>query len=317
GQLPEAVLEKVMVDFWERKFDVLVSTTIIETGLDVANANTLIIDRADKYGLSQLHQLRGRVGRGRERAYAYFLYDENKPLSETAHDRLSTIAANNELGAGMQVALKDLEIRGAGNLLGGEQSGHIAGVGFDLYLRMIGEAVGAFRGEVAEGQTELRLELPVDAHIPEDYVESERLRLEAYQKLSSASSPASTVGQIGQVLEELTDRYGEPPVQVQNLIAVSKLRRMAQKAGLSEVVVVGSNLRVVGADLADSVQVRLQRMYPGARYLRAAKAVMAPMPNLQDTEDAALLDWTSRLLVSIFGAEVLAPAPAQSGEVAS
>ena len=246
GQLPEAVLEKVMVDFWERKFDVLVSTTIIETGLDVANANTLIIDRADKYGLSQLHQLRGRVGRGRERAYAYFLYDENKPLSETAHDRLSTIAANNELGAGMQVALKDLEIRGAGNLLGGEQSGHIAGVGFDLYLRMIGEAVGAFRGEVAEGQTELRLELPVDAHIPEDYVESERLRLEAYQKLSSASSPASTVGQIGQVLEELTDRYGEPPVQVQNLIAVSKLRRMAQKAGLSEVVVVGSNLRVVG-----------------------------------------------------------------------
>ncbi|MEO6505180.1 MAG: transcription-repair coupling factor [Terrimesophilobacter sp.] len=317
GQLPEAVLEKVMVDFWERKFDVLVSTTIIETGLDVANANTLIIDRADKYGLSQLHQLRGRVGRGRERAYAYFLYDENKPLSEAAHDRLSTIAANNELGAGMQVALKDLEIRGAGNLLGGEQSGHIAGVGFDLYLRMIGEAVSAFRGEVAEGQTELRLELPVDAHIPEEYVDSERLRLEAYQKLSSASSPTSTPGQIGQVLEELTDRYGEPPVQVQNLIAVSKLRRMAQKAGLSEVVVVGSNLRVVGSDLADSVQVRLQRMYPGARYLRAAKAVMAPMPNLQDTDDAALLAWTSQLLVAIFGAEVLTPAPSQSGDVAS
>ncbi|HEY9476823.1 MAG TPA: TRCF domain-containing protein, partial [Microbacteriaceae bacterium] len=313
----EAVLEKVMVDFWERKFDVLVSTTIIETGLDVANANTLIIDRADKYGLSQLHQLRGRVGRGRERAYAYFLYDENKPLSETAHDRLSTIAANNELGAGMQVALKDLEIRGAGNLLGGEQSGHIAGVGFDLYLRMIGEAVSAFRGEVAEGQTELRLELPVDAHIPEEYVESERLRLEAYQKLSSASSPASTVGQIAQVLEELTDRYGEPPVQVQNLIAVSRLRRMAQKAGLSEVVVVGSNLRVVGAELADSVQVRLQRMYPGARYVRAANAVMAPMPSLADTDDTTLLEWTSQLLVSIFGAEVLAPASSQLGDVAS
>ena len=143
GQLPEHVLEQVMVDFWERKFDVLVSTTIIETGLDIANANTLIIDRADKYGLSQLHQLRGRVGRGRERAYAYFLYDEMKPLSETALDRLSTIAANNDLGSGIQIALKDLEIRGAGNLLGGEQSGHIAGVGFDLYLRMIGEAVSA------------------------------------------------------------------------------------------------------------------------------------------------------------------------------
>ena len=230
GQLAESVLEQVMVDFWERKFDVLVSTTIIETGLDIANANTLIIDRADKYGLSQLHQLRGRVGRGRERAYAYFLYDEDKPLSETAHDRLETIAANNDLGAGMQIALKDLEIRGAGNLLGGEQSGHIAGVGFDLYLRMIGEAVSTFRGDVAEGQTELRLELPVDAHIPEDYVDSERLRLEAYQKLSTASAANAADDAIDRVLDELTDRYGEPPEQVLNLVAVSRLRRMAQRA---------------------------------------------------------------------------------------
>ena len=187
GQMGEHALEQVVDDFWERRFDVLVSTTIIETGLDISNANTIIIDRADKYGLSQLHQLRGRVGRGRERAYAYFLYDALKPLSETAHDRLETIAANNELGSGMQVALKDLEIRGAGNLLGAEQAGHIAGVGFDLYLRMIGEAVSAFRGDEAEGQTELRLELPVDAHIPEDYIDSERLRLEAYQKLSAAA----------------------------------------------------------------------------------------------------------------------------------
>jgi len=302
GQLPEAVLEQVMVDFWERRFDVLVSTTIIETGLDIANANTLIIDRADKYGLSQLHQLRGRVGRGRERAYAYFLYDDMKPLTETAHDRLSTIAANNDLGAGMQIALRDLEIRGAGNLLGGEQSGHIAGVGFDLYLRMIGEAVSTFRGDVAEGQTELRLELPVDAHIPEEYVESERLRLEAYQKLSTASAPASLPQNIGQVLDELTDRYGEPPEQVQNLIAVSRLRRMAQKAGLSEVVVMGDKMRIAPADLADSIQVRLQRMYPGARYLAAAAAVTVPMP--PSPTDSQLIAWTSDLLVTIFGAEL-------------
>jgi len=306
GQLPESVLEQVMVDFWERKFDVLVSTTIIETGLDIANANTLIIDRADKYGLSQLHQLRGRVGRGRERAYAYFLYDELKPLSETAHERLSTIAANNELGAGMQIALKDLEIRGAGNLLGGEQSGHIAGVGFDLYLRMIGEAVSTFRGDVAEGQTELRLELPVDAHIPEEYVESERLRLEAYQKLSTASAPAASDDAIDRVLEELTDRYGEPPEQVSNLIAVSRLRRMAQKSGLSEVVVMGDKLRVAPADLADSIAVRLQRMYPGARYHAAAAAVLVPLP--PSPTDAELVAWTGDLLVSIFGAEVVAPA---------
>ncbi|MCU1577973.1 MAG: mfd [Rhodoglobus sp.] len=314
GQLPEHVLEQVMVDFWERKFDVLVSTTIIETGLDIANANTLIIDRADKYGLSQLHQLRGRVGRGRERAYAYFLYDELKPLSETALERLGTIAANNELGAGMQIALKDLEIRGAGNLLGGEQSGHIAGVGFDLYLRMIGEAVSTFRGDVAEGQTELRLELPVDAHIPEEYVESERLRLEAYQKLSTASAPAASADSIDHVLEELTDRYGDPPEQVTNLIAVSRLRRMAQKAGLSEVVVMGDRLRIAPAELADSIQVRLQRMYPGARYLAAGAAVIVPLP--PEPTDTQLIEWTTALLVSIFGAGVVAadaPAAASPG----
>jgi transcription-repair coupling factor (superfamily II helicase) len=304
GQLPEHVLEQVMVDFWERKFDVLVSTTIIETGLDIANANTLIIDRADKYGLSQLHQLRGRVGRGRERAYAYFLYDEMKPLSETANDRLATIAANNDLGAGMQIALKDLEIRGAGNLLGGEQSGHIAGVGFDLYLRMIGEAVSTFRGDVAEGQTELRLELPVDAHIPEEYVESERLRLEAYQKLSTASAPTATADQLDAVLEELTDRYGEPPEQVTTLIAVSRLRRAAQKAGLSEVVAMGGKLRVAPADLPDSIQIRMQRMYPGARYFAAPRTISVPMP--EGLGDRALIEWTFTLMGALFPEAVAA-----------
>ncbi|GAA2066510.1 transcription-repair coupling factor [Leifsonia soli] len=302
GKMNEHALEQVVVDFWERRFDVLVSTTIIETGLDIANANTIIIDRADKYGLSQLHQLRGRVGRGRERAYAYFLWDENKPLSETAHDRLSTIAANNDLGSGMQVALKDLEIRGAGNLLGGEQSGHIAGVGFDLYLRMIGEAVSTFRGEVAEGQTELRLELPVDAHIPEEYVDSERLRLEAYQKLSTASSPAAKDGQIDLVLEELTDRYGTPPEAVTNLVAVSRLRRAAQKAGLGEVVAMGSNLRLAPAVLPDSLQVRLQRMYPGSKYHAAPKVATVPLPrvNGEALDDTSLITWVADLLGALF-----------------
>src|SRR5690606_15165652 len=229
GQLSESALEQVIVDFWERRFDVLVTTTIIETGIDIANANTLIIDQADKYGLSQLHQIRGRVGRGRERAYAYFLYDAEKPLTETAQVRLETIAANNELGGGMQIALKDLEIRGAGNLLGGEQWGHIAGVGFDLYLRMIGEAVSAFRGDVAEGQTELRLGLPVDARIPWVYFESERLRMEVNQKLSTASAPVSPGDAVDRVVEELTDRYGELPDAVRQLVAVSRLRRQAQK----------------------------------------------------------------------------------------
>ncbi|MCD5346541.1 transcription-repair coupling factor [Agromyces sp. S2-1-8] len=302
GQLNEHSLDQIVSDFWERKFDVLVSTTIIETGLDIANANTIIIDRADKYGLSQLHQLRGRVGRGRERAYAYFLYDPAKPLSETAHDRLSTIAANNELGSGMQVALKDLEIRGAGNLLGAEQAGHIAGVGFDLYLRMIGEAVSAFRGDVAEGQTELRLELPVDAHIPDEYVDSERLRLEAYQKLSAASGPASKDGQIDQVVEELVDRYGTPPESVEHLVAVSRLRRQAQLAGLGEVIATGSKLRIGPAQIPDSRRVRLERMYPGAKHFAQNDVILVPWPTPggEPPGDADLIEWVSRLIANIF-----------------
>ena len=148
GQMNETALEQVIVDFWDKQIDVLVCTTIVESGIDIANANTLIVDRADTFGLSQLHQLRGRVGRGRERAYAYFLYAPDKPLTETAHERLATIAQHTDLGSGMHIALKDLEIRGAGNLLGGEQSGHIADVGFDLYIRLVGEALAEYRGGV-------------------------------------------------------------------------------------------------------------------------------------------------------------------------
>jgi transcription-repair coupling factor (superfamily II helicase) len=308
GQMGEHALEQVVDDFWERKFDVLVSTTIVETGLDISNANTIIIDRADRYGLSQLHQLRGRVGRGRERAYAYFLYDEMKPLSETAADRLQTIAVNNELGSGMQVALKDLELRGAGNLLGAEQAGHIAGVGFDLYLRMIGEAVATFRGEEVETGTELRLELPLDARIPEYYIDSERLRLEAYQKLSAASAATAKDDAIDLVIEELTDRYGTPPDEVEGLFAIARLRRRAARAGLSDVVVMGSNLRIAPARLEDSIKVRLQRLYPKAKLVASGEALVVPLPTipatvgvgLEPVPDAQLLEWVGQLFTAIF-----------------
>lgn len=308
GQMGEHLLEQVVDDFWERKFDVLVSTTIIETGLDIANANTIIIDRADKYGLSQLHQLRGRVGRGRERAYAYFLYDEMKPLSETAADRLQTIAVNNELGSGMQVALKDLELRGAGNMLGAEQAGHIAGVGFDLYLRMIGEAVATFRGDEIETGQELRLELPLDARIPEYYIDSERLRLEAYQKLSAASAATAKDEALDLVIEELTDRYGSPPEEVQGLLAIARLRRRAARAGLTDVVVMGSNLRIVPARLEDSIKVRLQRLYPKAKLVASGEALVVPMPTtaaavgvgLEPLPDDQLLEWVEQLFTAIF-----------------
>lgn len=302
GQMGEHALEEVVDAFWERRFDVLVCTTIVETGLDISNANTIIIDRADKYGLSQLHQLRGRVGRARERAYAYFLYDEQKPLSETAADRLETIAVNNDLGSGMQVALKDLEIRGAGNLLGAEQAGHIAGVGFDLYLRMIGEAVATFRGEETEGPTELRLELPVQARIPESYIDSERLRLEAYQKLSAAASVTAKDDAIDLVVEELTDRYGEPPAEVEGLLAVARLRRRAGQAGLADVVAMGPNLRLAPASLPDSMRVRLQRLYPKAKLLSGGEALVVPLPTAggEPMADADLIAWVAQLLEQLW-----------------
>ncbi len=222
GQMNESQLEKIMVDFWERSFDVLVSTTIVESGLDVPNANTLIVDRADNYGLSQLHQLRGRVGRGRERGYAYFLYPPESPLTETAHERLATIAQHTEMGAGMYVAMKDLEIRGAGNILGAEQSGHIAGVGFDLYVRMMAEAVQEQKSKLAgetkvEERPEVKVELPINAHVPHGYVTSERLRLEAYKRIAAIGSEDD----IAAVRAELTDRYGRPPQEVDNLLEVA------------------------------------------------------------------------------------------------
>ena len=308
GQMGEHALEQVVDDFWERRADVLVCTRIIETGLDISNANTIIIDRADKYGLSQLHQLRGRVGRGRERAYAYFLYDDMKPLSETAADRLETIAVNNDLGSGMQVALKDLELRGAGNLLGAEQAGHIAGVGFDLYLRMIGEAVSAFRGDDVETTAELRLELPVQARIPESYIDSERLRLEAYQKLSAAASATAKDDAIDLVIEELTDRYGELPPETEGLFAVARLRRRAAQSGLTDVVAMGPNLRVAPAHLPDSLRVRLQRLYPKGKLLAGGDAMVVPMPTAggEPLADADLVAWVGELLNQFFPL----PAPA-------
>ncbi len=302
GQMGEHALEEVVDGFWERRFDVLVSTTIIETGLDISNANTIIIDRADKYGLSQLHQLRGRVGRGRERAYAYFLYDDLKPLSETAADRLETIAVNNDLGSGMQVALKDLEIRGAGNLLGAEQAGHIAGVGFDLYLRMIGEAVATFRGDEVDGPAELRLELPVDARIPDAYIDSERLRLEAYQKLSAAASVSARDDAIELVREELEDRYGTAPAEVDGLFRIARLRRRAAQSQLSDVVAMGPNLRVVPAPASDSLRVRLQRLYPKSKVLAGGEAMVVPLPTAggEPVPGGDLIGWVEQLLDQLY-----------------
>ena len=304
GQMGEQALEKVMVDFWEKRYDVLVCTTIVESGLDVSNANTMIIERADTLGLSQLHQLRGRVGRGRERAYAYFLYPPDKPLTETAHDRLATIAQHSELGGGMQVAMKDLEIRGAGNLLGGEQSGHIADVGFDLYVRLVGEAVAEFRGDGGEdglpGGREVKLELPVEAHLPHDYVPSERLRLEMYKRLADVRSDAD----VEELRAELVDRYGEPPEVTEVLLDVARLRVAVRTAGLTEVTSAGSQIRFGGVDLPESAQMRLRRVYPKSLYKPATHVALVPAPKTapvggRPLRGRELLQWVATVVETL------------------
>ncbi|WP_167147218.1 transcription-repair coupling factor [Actinomyces sp. ZJ308] len=300
GQMNEHQLEAVIDSFWRKETDVLVCTTIVETGLDVSNANTLIVDRADRMGLSQLHQLRGRVGRGRERAYAYFLYPSDRPLTETALERLRTIATNTDLGAGMQVAMKDLEIRGSGNLLGGEQSGHIAGVGFDLYVRMVSEAVSAYKKALArsgragadavgfeEGDdedVELRIELPVDATVPEDYIPHERLRLEAYTKFAAARSGE----QVDDVLEELADRYGPVPEATARLAALARLRALAAELGVREIVAQGKSVRFAPVDLPESARMKVTRLYPGTVLKPATRTIVVPAPGTNRMGGAAL-----------------------------
>lgn len=300
GQMGEHQLEQVMLDFWEKRFDVLVCTTIVESGLDVSNANTMIIERADMLGLSQLHQLRGRVGRSRERAYAYFLYPPEKPLTETAHERLATLAQHSDLGGGMAIAMKDLEIRGAGNLLGGEQSGHIADVGFDLYVRLVGEAVHEFRGDAEPELDEVRIELPVDAHLPHDYIPSERLRLEMYKRLAEVRSDDD----VDLINEELQDRYGDPPQEVTSLLLVARFRARARKAGVGEVTIAGKNVRFAPVDLPESRVVRLNRLYPKSIVKAPVSTILVPRPQTavvggRPITGIALLEWARQVIDAV------------------
>ena len=312
GQMNERALEEIMSGFVARRADVLVCTTIVEAGLDIATANTLIVDHADAMGLSQLHQLRGRVGRSRERGYAYFLYPAGRVLSPSAHDRLSALAANNELGAGMAIAMKDLEIRGAGNLLGAEQSGHIADVGFDLYLRLVGEAVADFRPDGGapddEDEQPMRIELPVDAHLPSEYIESERLRLEIYKRIAEIR----TEDDIAALREELADRYGPVPAPVDALLDVVRFRLLCRAAGLTDVVASGAFIRLSpvggenGAPLPESRELRLQRLYPGTVVKAPTHLVLVPAPVTarvggQPVVGEDLLAWATKLVTSVFG----------------
>jgi len=261
GQMDEGTLEKVMVDFADRQFDVLVSTTIIESGLDMPSVNTMVVDRADMLGLAQLYQLRGRVGRSGQRAYAYLFHPPDRVLSEEAYERLKTLGEFTDLGSGFKIAMRDLEIRGAGNLLGGEQSGHIAAVGFDLYCQMVTEAVSELTGEEpAEAPPEISIDVPVTASIPRDYIARDDLRMEAYRRLAAVWGHSD----VDDVAAEWADRYGPPPPPAAALLAVARLRAECVRLGMRDVAVQKGSVRLFPLQLRESQKLRLRRLAPKA-----------------------------------------------------
>ncbi len=286
GQMNEKQLEKVMLEFWDKNYDVLVTTTIIESGLDIPTANTLIVDRADRLGLAQLYQLRGRVGRSRERAYAYFFFPLERELTEQSHARLAAISQFTDLGSGMQIALRDLEIRGAGNLLGGEQHGHIATVGFDLYVRLLAEAVDEAKGQKTEPRREVKIDLPVDAHLPESWIAKEPMRLEAYRRIAEAPSLEA----LADARTELTDRFGPLPPQADTLLTVAALRIEIAPRGVRTVSFQGGRVRLEPFVLAESEQVRVRYRFPGSIFKPQTYTLVLPVPRDEENVAAWLLD---------------------------
>jgi transcription-repair coupling factor (superfamily II helicase) len=281
GQMDEGSLERVVLDFWEGEYDVLVCTTIIESGIDMPTVNTLVVDRADMLGLGQLHQLRGRVGRAGQRAYAYLFYPPERRLSEEAYERLKTIGEATELGSGFKIAMRDLEIRGAGNLLGTGQSGHIAAVGYDLYCQMVSEVVAELKGEPLREPAEVKLDLALDANLSPTYVPKEELRLEAYRRLAAVTSDA----EVDDVRAEWLDRYGPLPDEAEALIDVARLRAECVRLGLREVNVVKVTgmgaprwtARLAPLVLKASQEIRLKRLFKGAVYKDDTQQLVVPV----------------------------------------
>ena len=284
GQMDEGTLEQVVIDFWEHAYDVLVCTTIIESGIDMPTVNTLVVDRADLLGLGQLHQLRGRVGRAGARAYAYLFTPEGRVLTEEAYERLKTIGEATELGSGFKIAMRDLEIRGAGNMLGTGQSGHIAAVGYDLYCQLVTEAVAELKGETPPEPVEINIDLPVAAAIPADYMPKEELRLEAYRRVAAAQLPE----EVDDVAAEWADRYGPVPDIARTLLDAARLRCECLRTGVREVTVAKGPgfggpkwvARLSPVELRASRRVRLERLYPKATYQEAAGLLVLPIKSV-------------------------------------
>ncbi|MEI6403083.1 MAG: TRCF domain-containing protein, partial [Actinomycetota bacterium] len=298
GQMDEGSLEQIVLDFWEGRFDVLVCTTIIESGIDMPTVNTLVVERADLLGLGQLHQLRGRVGRSGSRAYAYLFHPRDARLTEEAYERLRTIGEATELGSGFKIAMRDLEIRGAGNLLGESQSGHIAAVGYDLYCQMVTEAVGEMKGEAApKPPAEVKLDVPTDAYLPADYVTKEESRLEAYRRLAAVTSQS----EVDDIRAEWEDRYGPVPTPADELLTVAALRGECHRLGLRDVQIIGGAARLGPLQLKVSEMMRLKRLSRTAIYKEDAGQLVVPIA--RGVEPATFLVGFLRELVTTADAE--------------
>ena len=304
GQMDEGTLEQVVLDFWEGRYDVLVCTTIIESGIDMPTVNTLVVERADLLGLGQLHQLRGRVGRSGSRAYAYLFHPPDVRLTEEAYERLRTIGEATELGSGFKIAMRDLEIRGAGNLLGEAQSGHIAAVGYDLYCQMVTEAVSEMKGEPVRPPAEVKLDVPTDAFLPVDYVAKEELRLEAYRRLATVTAAS----EVADIRAEWEDRYGPVPPRAEALLRVAELRGECHRLGIRDVAITTGQARLGPLQLKVSEELRLKRVAREAKLKTDVAQLVVPIP--RGAEPAEFL---VGLLRTVFPAtETAAAAPAEA-----
>jgi len=299
GQMDEGTLERVMVDFWQGRFDVLVCTTIVESGIDLPSVNTLIVDRAERLGLGQLHQLRGRVGRSGQRAYAYLFHPADQVLSETAYERLRTIGDNTALGSGFKIAMRDLEIRGAGNLLGHDQSGPVAAVGYDLYVQLVAEAVADAKGFVVPDVVQINLDVPGEAHLPKNYVEADDARLEAYRRLVGVA----TMEELNDLRDEWLDRYGPLPVPAKGLLELGELRLECIELGVTSVVVLPARVgirtkpvvKVTPLELSLSQQMRVRRTLGSRVYDEGTKELRVEVSN-EGATPRALLDMLRSLV---------------------
>jgi len=286
-----------MLAFLAGEADVLVTTAIIESGIDIPSANTLIIDRADMLGLAQLYQIRGRIGRSEARAYAYLLYSSEEMLTGQAAARLTTLSDHTELGAGFRIAMADLEIRGAGNLLGDEQSGHVAAVGFEMYAQMLDDAVREMQGETAALAAPVRVELPVTAYVPPEYIAYEATKIDVHRRIARAAR----LGELGDVRAELGDRFGAPPEPVENLLTLQAIKLKATELGASALTYRNGRLQIDGLELEDAAAARLRAAQERVVYFKQKRSLSA---HRGDT-DADLLRWVESLL----DAMIVASAP--------